>query len=117
MATSLPTLPSFRFDMIGKEVLRVERDTEGVGVQLDGGWNIAVWAPCSVLCDSMKIGPTPDIDSLVGAKLKTFAGNSDSEKLVFDNGCVLQVDLKASAGSTAESMAVYGPNKLIVVWE
>lgn len=113
MTTSLPTLPSFRFDLIGKKVLRVERDAEGVGVQLDGGWNIAVWAPCIVLCDSM----IADISSLIGTKLKTFSGNSESEKLVFDNGCVLQVNLKDNAGSTAESMAVYGPNKLIVVWE
>lgn len=110
-------LPNFRLELIGKRVLRAERDSDGVGLQLSDGWNIAIWNACTLACPLKNSSGKNELDQLVGASLLTFAGDSQLEKLTFSNGCVIDVDLRAESGSTAESMAVYGPNNVIVVWE
>jgi hypothetical protein len=110
-------LQNFRLQLIGKKVLRAERDSGGVGLQLSEGWSIAIWKACTLSCPSKNTTAKDELNRIVGASLVTFVGDNQAEKLTFSNGCVIDVDLYAEPGSIAESMAVYGPNKLIVIWE
>jgi hypothetical protein len=113
---SLPNLPEFRVDLIGKKVFRAERDADGIGLQFEGGWNIAIWTDCLFLCGG-KEESQDNVRILEGTTLSTFSGNAEAETLYFDNGCQLVVDLVAASRSSFEAMAVYGPEHLIVVWE
>jgi hypothetical protein len=69
-------------ELVGKKVLRVARDGEGVGLQFSEDWNLAAF-----------------------------------ERLTFENGCAIVVDLRAEPGSVAESMVLYGPDSTTVIWE
>lgn len=106
-------VPTFRTDLIGRKVLCAERDADGIGLLLEGEWKVAVWAEADVRSVS---GQPCDVNQLEGARLVSFAGDSETELLEFDNGCELRV-LLHTAPAPAESMALYGPDSPIVVWE
>lgn len=110
MINSLPTLPEFRFAMIGKKVLNFDQDIDSLNIQLEGGWSIVVWGKFFIRnCDK---------GAMAGRVfLTTFVGDGETERLLFDDGSEITVDLGANAKSNRESMAVYGPNNMIVVWE
>lgn len=114
MANSLPMLPGFRFEMVGKRVVRAERGADGLAIRFEGGWDITIWAKCSI----GRIGSNEsctDFGLVEGAALATFAGDGKTEKLSFDNSYEIAVDLRTS--DAHEAMAVYGPNSVIVVWD
>jgi len=108
---------NFRLELVGKQVLRAERDGEGVGLQFSDSWNLAIWARSSLVAPSGTRRTADDASALVGSRLLTFVGDATSETLTFDNGCAIVVDLRAEPGSVAESMALYGPDSTTVIWE
>lgn len=103
----------FRSDLIGREVLLAERDREGVGLLMEGGWKVAIWAKTHVRGGS---GNETEVTRLVGARLLSFAEESGTEVLRFDNGCELVV-LLGTAPAPGESMVLYGPGSATVVWD
>jgi len=113
-----PTMSrNFRLELVGKKVLRVERDGEGMGLQFSEDWNLAIWARSRLITPDGDEWPAGDVSILVGTRLHTFAGDDAFERLTFENGCAIVVDLRAAPGSVAESMALYCPDSTTVIWE
>jgi len=108
---------NFRLELVGKKVLRVERDGEGMGLQFSEDWNLAIWARSRLITPDGDEWSAGDVSILVGTRLHTFAGDAAFERLTFENGCEFVVDLRAAPGSVAESMALYGPDSTTVIWE
>lgn len=105
--------PTYRVELIGLKVLRVERDADGVGLLLEGNWRIGIWADARIRCAGEE---DCEVSRLLWANLAAFTGTSTHEVFRFDNGCELAVSL-GTAPSPAESMAIYGPDGTTVVWE
>lgn len=101
--------------MVGKRVVEVGIDSDGVGLLLDGGWSIAIWVGYEFRING-EIQDDERMSEIKGAVLIMFVGDSDVERLIFDNGCELLVNLLDGRGCHSELMAVYGPNKVTVVW-
>jgi hypothetical protein len=106
-------LPAFRIDLIGKVVLHAGRDAEGLGLQMSGGWSVAVWAHAQVVDARARV---VGLHALVGRRLTGFAGDAASETLTFDNGCELRIRLGANARSTS-SMVVDAPDHSTIIWD
>lgn len=104
---------SLRGDLIGRKVMRAERDCNGIGLLLEGEWKVAVWAKADVHSVN---GHPCEVEQIVGARLISFEGDPEAESFGFDNGCELRVQLR-TAPVPAESMALYAPRGPVVVWE
>jgi hypothetical protein len=107
--------PEFRYAMVGQKVVSIERDREGLGVQLTNGWNIGIWAEFQLRKASS--GEPVSLESMEGAVLQHFVGDCDVEILSFDTDLELRIDLRSNQDSPAEAMILNGPNRLTVVWE
>jgi hypothetical protein len=106
-------LPAFRIAMIGQVVLHAGRDAEGLGLQMSGGWSVAVWAHVRVVdACARAVG----LHAIVGRRLTGFAGDAASETLIFDNGCELRIRLGAKPRS-ATSMVVDAPDHSTIIWD
>ena len=110
-------LERFRTELIGRQVTDTQVDEEGIGLAFEGNWNLAIWGAAK-LTDGGALVDISNIARLKRLVLKEFVGDSREEHLVFD--AVPQIELIVSLGSESqkapESMALYGPNNYIVVW-
>lgn len=96
----------FRRLLVGKKVERVDERAGTLSIQLEDGWSITIWARWLM---NYPVGS--------GAALTAIVGDGKIETISFDGGQQVAVELKTDLRCQHESMAVYGPNSLIVVWE
>ncbi len=106
---------TFRDSLMGMVVVAATMDSEGIGIELKGGWNLAIW--CQVLArrDNRAIASFLATD-LIGLHLESFLAHDGIEVLVFSDGLELSINLYARSSEQPEAMMLSGPENLIVVW-
>lgn len=103
--------------LIARRVLRVARDSEGIGLGFEGDFELAIWGPARLSAEGQALG-LERIDSLLGRVLMEFVGDEREERLIFAGhpqlDLVVIVDIAQCTGP--EAMMLRGPNNLMVVW-
>jgi hypothetical protein len=92
--------------LLGRRILEIQEDDDGLGLRFHNGSSLAIWNPANFDHSA----------DLVGRRVEMVQEAQSQFVMSLDDGRELTVDLRDEAFSGPEAMMLTGPNNEIIVW-